>query len=374
MGGSGRVAYELARQQATAGHTISVITRRWRKEDPEFETHDNITIYRYEAVTSGPFRLAFSAKQSVKTIYQKVYSGENPDQIQIHQPLSSLGLLPEIKKHSIPVVYFFYAPWTLEYISGKPSGRSRTPQEYFRSLFLSSMERAAVKASSRVVVLSRFSEEQFSQWHSTKGKTIIRSRTGVDLNHFSPGDKVTSRESLGLPVDKRILFTMRNLRPRMGLEDLLEAFKRLSEEDRNMLLIVAGQGPHESMLRMLVSKWDLEEQVNFTGYINEDTLPCYYRAADLFLLPNIEREGFGMVISEALACGTPVVGTPTGAVPEILYALEPKLLCPSTGAEAIYATVHNFFRIERSREDWAQICRNYAERHFSWQSLVDAIQ
>src|SRR5207249_11624167 len=61
---------------------------------------------------------------------------------------------------------------------------------------------------------------------------------------------------------------------------------------------------------------------SFLGFIPDETLPSYYHAADVFVLPTRELEGFGLVTVEALACGTPVLGTPVGATPEVLSGLE----------------------------------------------------
>ena len=374
MGGSGRVAYELSRLLAVKGHQVTIITRRWKPEHPESEIIDNMTIFRYTPESNNPIRLTSSVKKSVREFFCRTYGNAMPDYIHIHQPLAALGLLSHIKKSKIPSIYFFYSPWVLEYISGKGSGESRSLSEFIRSLFLKSIERAAIKICGKIMVLSRFSEDQFKEWHVHKDKTITRASIGVNLDHFNPGHgMVKSREQLKLPLDKKIIFSVRNLKPKMGLEDLLEALIRLVDEDKNILLIIAGKGSHEQALKSLASKWGLEDYVFFIGFIGEDILPDYYRASDLFVLPNSEREGFGLVIAEALACGTPAVGTPTGAVPEILFSLEPKLLCPSTGAEAIYATIHNFFRIKRTREEWSGLCRAYAESRFSWDKLLQEI-
>src|SRR5207249_11052699 len=72
---------------------------------------------------------------------------------------------------------------------------------------------------------------------------------------------------------------------------------------------------------------------SFLGFIPDETLPSYYHAADVFVLPTRELEGFGLVTVEALACGTPVLGTPVGATPEVLSGLDASLVFRGISAE-----------------------------------------
>ena len=117
---------------------------------------------------------------------------------------------------------------------------------------------------------------------------------------------------MGLPEDKFILFTVRNLVPRMGLENLISAFEIVQSGRTDLLLIIGGEGPLEPALKEQTRQCGVEEFVRFVGYIPDEDLPSYYQMADLFILPTIELEGFGLVTVEALASGLPVLGTPVG--------------------------------------------------------------
>jgi glycosyltransferase involved in cell wall biosynthesis len=85
------------------------------------------------------------------------------------------------------------------------------------------------------------------------------------------------------------------------------------------------------------------------GFIPEEDLPKYYQAADLVVMPTYELEGFGLVTIEALACGTPVLGTPVGATPEILRGIDPALLTGGTHAEAMAESLRTIIRRFRAR-------------------------
>ena len=88
-------------------------------------------------------------------------------------------------------------------------------------------------------------------------------------------------------------------------------------------LAIAGTGSSDSSLREQVTHLALEDRVRFVGRISDSDLVNSYRTADLVVMPSQALEGFGLTTAEALACGTPVVGTPIGATPELLAGIDP---------------------------------------------------
>ena len=158
-----------------------------------------------------------------------------------------------------------------------------------------------------------------------------------------------------------LLLTVRRLEPRMGLEQLLRAVALLP--DRPILTVVGG-GTLDESLRRLASELGLSESVRFTGRVADDVLRDWYRAADLFVLPTVAYEGFGMATAEALASGTPVVGTPVGATPELLEPLDPRLVARGTDPEALAAGIT--VGIELARSELRDRCRPYACEQFGW--------
>jgi glycosyltransferase involved in cell wall biosynthesis len=330
-----------------------------------------MTVYRYTADASTPLKLIRSVRSAVDIATRAAFPQAPPDAVHIHQSLSGAGLLRFISRHHVPVTYFFYSPWRLEYLKGRKAEVGRSLTGFLHTQMRLSMERTLLKTARKIVTLSRFSEAQLRAEFNVKKQTVLTSGIGVNLERFRPSTgNENPRATLDLPADRRILFTVRNLLPDMGMEDLVDAFAKLREEDSAYLLVIAGAGPLESALKDRVSALALSDSVRFLGFVSDTLLPQYYRACDLFILPNSQREGFGLVITEALASGTPVIGTPTGAVPEILHGLDPRLMCASTGPESLYATIHNFFRLGVPREQWTRRCREFAEQRFTWETLA----
>jgi glycosyltransferase involved in cell wall biosynthesis len=180
------------------------------------------------------------------------------------------------------------------------------------------------------------------------------------------------REKLKLPGNALLLLTVRDLEQRMGIDTLLEALTRLPK-DRPFYCLIGGTGPLRGFLEKLCERLGLAQRVRFLGYVQEDQLPLYYQAADVFVLPTRAHEGFGLVTVEALACGTPVVGTPAGATPEILTPLNPRLLAPSCEASSLASTLEAALPLVGD-EDFRRRCRSYAETNYSWDLHTELLE
>jgi D-inositol-3-phosphate glycosyltransferase len=132
--------------------------------------------------------------------------------------------------------------------------------------------------------------------------------------------RAAARERLGFPADDAIVLFVGRFSPLKGIERLLAAVPHVQEQRRVRLVIIGGNGDHtpESRhLQRLSEAYGIRHMVTFAGRIAQEHLPPYYSAADMLVLPSY-YESFGLVALESLACGTPVVGTPVGVMPDIL--------------------------------------------------------
>lgn len=133
---------------------------------------------------------------------------------------------------------------------------------------------------------------------------------GVDTELFRPMDRLCCRQELG--VDGFVLGYAGRLVKEKGLETLVAAIRRLKGQ---RMLLVSGDGPlREELCREPFVKW--------LGVLPRERLPLFYNAIDALVLPSLTtsswKEQFGRVIVEAQACRTPVVGSDSGAIPEVV--------------------------------------------------------
>jgi len=140
---------------------------------------------------------------------------------------------------------------------------------------------------------------------------------GVDLKHFRIRDRQQCREKLNLPTTGRLLVTVAHLGHRKGHHEVIEALAALPDDVR--LIIVGGdaQGGSTEQLMDVAKRHGVDDRLILPGRQGYDLIPYFYSAADLSVLASY-REGCPNAVLESLACGTPVVATDVGAVPDIL--------------------------------------------------------
>jgi glycosyltransferase involved in cell wall biosynthesis len=140
---------------------------------------------------------------------------------------------------------------------------------------------------------------------------------GVEPNLFTPGPLSDARTKLALPQDERILLYVGNLKDTKGCLDLLEAFPRVLATHPDANLLFVGSGPAREALLQRAAALGCAGRVRLVGAVEHFALGDWFRAADLLCLPS-HNEGVPNVVLEAMACGTPVVATRVGGIPEVL--------------------------------------------------------
>ena len=232
---------------------------------------------------------------------------------------------------------------------------------------------------SRIHVLSDFSAGLVRKLYWIPSRRVVKIPAGVDLDRFRPPrDRMAIRRGLGLLAGRPLLFTLRNLEPRMGLDNLIRAMDSLRRRVPDVLLLIGGVGSQRGELESRAASLRLQEHVRFLGFVPDVELPRYYGAADAFVLPTRSLEGFGLVTVEALACGTPVLGTPVGATPEILVPLDPSLVFRDASAETMAQGLQRFLdslaRDPAGAERLRDAGRRHVETRYSWERSIGDLE
>ena len=179
-------------------------------------------------------------------------------------------------------------------------------------------------------------------------------RNGVDLELFYPVEREAERRRLDLA--NATLISVGNLVEGKGHDVVIKALTQLPQTT----LLVAGEGPQERALKTLARTLGVTERVRFLGNVAQQELRRYYTAADVLVLASA-REGWPNVLLEVMACGTPVIATRVGGIPEIVAAGGPGILVDERTPEAIIAAVRALFADTPDRAR----TRRYAEQ-FGW--------
>jgi len=161
---------------------------------------------------------------------------------------------------------------------------------------------------------------------------------GVDRSVFYPRSRRLARRKIGLPEEGGIILSVGSLIEIKGMHLLLEAMAILKDKGfLDFRTFIIGKGPYKSLLEKQIAKDNLQSIATLVGEVTNESLGDWYNAADLFFL-GTSSEGWPNVISEALACGTPVISTKVSGIPQIVSSGELGILSersPQVFAEAL---------------------------------------
>jgi len=381
MGGAERVLYEQSTRLAAKGHRVHVLTRRLPGHRTAGETIHGVVEWRYPVNSKNALSFIATTFTNSARLFRNLHGKHRYRSVNFHQPFSAFGVLRSVGARGVKKIYTCHSLAFEEYRSRNPYPSPLVGRLLY-GLHVQGRRRAeeiALKRCDAVVTLSRFTREKLRAAYAVPPARVTVIPGGVDLDRFQPcPDKQALRARLGIPLEKTVFFTVRNLVQRMGLENLILAMHRVAPQAPDIHLVLGGEGPLRAELGALVTRLGLEGIVHFAGFIDEESLPDHYAAADCFVLPTRELEGFGLVTLESMACAVPVLGTPVGGTREILEPFGAGFLFADTGPSSMAPLiVEKYWAIKENPVRWKAIstaCRQFVETHYSWDRNVEALE
>lgn len=178
--------------------------------------------------------------------------------------------------------------------------------------------RRGLSRAAALVSPSRFTKDELCSLLPHLASRVRVIPWAIDLDRFRPRDRAHARSALSLPADRPIVLAVGTESPRKNIERLVTAFAS-PIVDRRAILVRIGRPrfPLRDRLLRIARELGVSGRIVFVDAVSPDYLPLYYAAADVFVQPSL-HEGFGIPPLEAMACGTPVVASDTGSLPEVL--------------------------------------------------------
>jgi glycosyltransferase involved in cell wall biosynthesis len=378
IGGAGRVVYHLALELNKKGNEIHVLTRNDDGKWPyQQELAPNLFVHRFFLPSKESVSLFLKEIRNSYHLAKKLSLEIDFDLLCTHQSLVAMGPLLSRSLKQIPLIHYFHSPWHEEFLVKKQQRtRKFSKKNKAIAVLMKKMEKRILYKASKVIVLSNYMRDTVLEIHDYPEDRMVKIPGGVDLDLYNlpSGGKTAAKDALKLPANKTAFLTVRNLVPRMGLEALIESFSQSSVLREKGLLLIGGRGFLEDRLRAQVESANLRHAVRFLGYIAERDLPLFYQASDFFVLPTRELEGFGLVNLEAMASGTPVLGTPVGGIPEVIGLFDKRLIFGGTGWQDMRNKLEEVVERPDSFRFEPQDCRDFVERNFSWKKAADAFE
>ena len=193
---------------------------------------------------------------------------------------------------------------------------------------------------------------------------------GVDPDRFHPGvDGRDLREAL-LRGGDTLLLSVGRLQRRKGHDLVIDAMAALRDVTRGLRYVIVGEGEERGRLERMVSERRLTDLVTFAGAVAEETLPAYFAASDVFVMPNrregADIEGFGIVFLEAAASGKPTIAGNSGGAPEAIEHERTGLLVGGTDARELADVIARLVRDPANREKLGRAGRARVLHAFTW--------
>lgn len=313
-GGQNVYVGEVARQLAATGYQVDIFTRRDEKELPAIVAFgDKIRIIH---VNAGPaedipketllqYMPAFKADM-LRFIQEQQVSYE---MIHANFFMSALVAMELKRELGIPFVVTFHALGHIRRIH--QGDNDRFPKERI------TIEENAVKEASLIIAECPQDREDLMKYYNAPAEKITIIPCGVNTDELYPVNKSIARSLLDLPYDEKILLQLGRMVPRKGVDNVIRALSMVKCGSTKVRLLIVGGDADTAQeltrLQQLAGELKISDKVYFLGQKSREELKYYYAAADLFITTPW-YEPFGITPLEAMACGTPVIGSNVGGI------------------------------------------------------------
>jgi len=220
----------------------------------------------------------------------------------------------------------------------------------------------------KITVVSQAMKQEILKLGVSENKIEVISM-GVDLqNTFIPNPHIQRTK-------KSILFVGR-LVEKKGLFYLLEAFEKIIKKYPESILNIVGSGTDEIQLKQQIENLNINQKVRFLGAIENTQLPALYQQHEIVVFPSIigkdgDREGFGLVLVEALGCECAIIATDLPAMQDILTDQQNALIVPQKNVEELANKLEQLFEDAQLRENLGKNGRNFVLQHYDWKIIAN---
>lgn len=230
------------------------------------------------------------------------------------------------------------------------------------------------KISKFLAVSNAVVEDIAQNFTSIKRSQIVVLNNSIDHEYFANAvaDRQLLRQQLQIPQDAFIFIAVGRLVPTKGYEYLIEALAGVKKKNPKAHLLVVGQGRERQNLQTLITDADLTAAVTLAGFRKD--IPQLLKASDAFILSSL-KEGWPLVILEAMAAGIPVVATESGGQVEVIHYGRNGYIVPTANAEKLAQAMLDVMALTSDqRKDMVQKAKNMSHDDFSHEAAVSHLQ
>lgn len=346
-GGIGTVAAHDAEQLRAAGHTVDVFTPAYKNRS---------------VVQAGVTRLQpFYAWGNAAVLLGIISALRGFDVVHVHYPFFGTDILAALacRLWNIPLVVTYHM---------KPKAKGVLGMTF---VMYRAVLQSIIFSVARAVLVS---SDEYAQEQRVMHRRRIAHPFSVDTNRFAPGDRYAAQDHFGIPHDLPVVIFVGGLDAAhyfKGLDVLLHACARMTVRAR---LLIVGDGNRREHFEMLARELHILDRVHFVRSVSFDDLPRAYCAADVHVLPSIDRsEAFGIVTQEAMATGIPSIVSDLPGMRTLVIPQETGTRVMPNDVSSLMAALEVLCTDRALRERFGAAARERAVKEFSQERLTDAL-
>jgi len=358
IGGEEYYSYYQAKEMAHMGHYVTVITNGSGTACHASSCLDSVTVNPVAptVLNNSAIRYALIA---TKFLLSFLRLKTRPDVIHGHDPYGEgLAAVLAGKIFAVPVVITWHGAELME--------------NEARFSFIGDLSRLlTLRGACRVVVNSEFFKKLVANF---TGDSRLPAKTrvvfpGVDSEEFALRNDIRIFRSGLAQKDNFMILAVCRLERIKGLDLLIRSIPSVLESFPDAKFVVVGSGSERASLEALSKRLNVENNVVFTGSVQRSSLPYYFSACDVFVVPT-RGEGFGMAFLEAWSCSKPIIVTPQAPeIAKLVGAYGGGIVVEGSSSQLSEAIV-GLLSDKTSRCEMGRIGRHIAESKYSWKATA----
>ncbi len=373
-GGTGAYVYYLSNELMKLGNSALILTGYSKSGEIKIsEQHRIFFIKSLKAPVVKSFLFAAAAQRKLSSIR---------DSLPVDVAHVNLPLIPSFAVPSgfgKTLVSTVHSTWKgeAEAIKSEPYNRLNSNEKFMVSFnwLLRFFEERMLERSDRLIAVSDFTRRELLQYYKVKESKIRVIHNGVDVDKFQPAvDKRKAKEELGFNPEGKTILSVGRLYARKGLFTLIESMALVKRKFRNAKFIIAGKGLSNEIKKLVnyAMKLGVEDNIVFTGYFPDKSLPRLYQAADIFAFSTF-YENLPFAVLEALSTGLPVVTTNVGGIPEMIDSGKNGFLVEPENSRALADRILYYLEHPEDASEMGLQARRKIENHFDWRLIVKKV-
>lgn len=343
-------AHLIAQEHSVEIHLPAVFALPFQKQYYRTLQPDEteLTVHQFSYLSFPGRRLGTITQKSLSKNLLNSIKKQSPNVVHLHWLYPAGLAAPAIKEAGYPLVLTLHGGDWYSNVSNKK---------------LMPLLEKSLLACDKIICVGKQLVEDIGRYNPKFKNKLVHIPHGIDTEIFYPQKDDRSVNKPGWNREKINILCVANLYHGKGIDLLIESFSCLKNRENCHLHIISPAGDVETKIDVdrRITKHSLDRQITFYNSQTQLQLAEFYRSADLLVLPS-RKEGFGLVVAEAIACGTPVLATRSGG-PEEIVSAECGILVDSESAESLTEGINAI--LHQLKEYNAAVMHDYIQTRFS---------